>query len=241
MKKACCFLLIIMTLSFVQGQEVGIVKGKIIDAQTRVGLPFVNVLVVGTNIGINSDENGEFVINSAPLGYIKLQASFVGYQTMVSDDYLVTLEKTPFVLLELLVDNEQLDEVVIQSKLFKKSIQNPVSYQSIGIAEIEKNPGGDRDVLKVIQSFPGVASNPGFRNDIIIRGGSPSENKFYLDGIEVPVINHFQTQGSTGGPVGIINADLIRKADFYSSAFSANKGNAFFSISARQQSGQVTA
>ena len=224
------FLFVFLGLTTAHSQNLGRVKGKIIDVETREVLPFVNVLVLGTNIGVISDENGEFVIKDVPLGYIKLQASFMGYQTLISDDYLVTIEKTPYVLFEMFVDNELLDEVVIQNKLFRKSIQNPVSYQSIGIAEIEKNPGGDRDVLKVIQSFPGVASNPGFRNDIIIRGGSPSENKFYLDGIEVPVINHFQTQGSTGGPVGIINADLIRKVDFYSSSFSANRGNALSSI-----------
>lgn len=73
-------------------------------------------------------------------------------------------------------------------------------------------------------------SNPGFRNDIIIRGGSPVENKFFMESIEVPVIIHFQTQGSSGGPVGIINADLIRNVDFYSSAFQSNRGNALSSV-----------
>jgi len=143
---------------------------------------------------------------------------------------LVTNEKTPYIFIELVQDNEQLEEVIVQSKLFKKSIESPLSRQSLGIAEIERNPGGNRDVLKVIQSLPGVASNPGFRNDIIIRGGSPVENKFYLDGIEVPVINHFQTQGSTGGPVGIINADLIRNVDFYTSAFQSDRGNALSAV-----------
>ena len=230
MKKLYFFLLFVITVTTIQAQDLGVVRGKIIDAQTRESLPFVNVLILGTSTGVTSNDNGEFVINNSPLGYMKLQASFIGYETIVSDDYLVTLEKSPYILFEMNVDNEQLEEVVIQSKLFRKPVENPVSYQSIGIAEIEKNPGGDRDILKVIQSFPGVASNPGFRNDIIIRGGSPSENKFYLEGVEVPVINHFQTQGSTGGPVGIINADLVRKADFYSSAFSANRGNALSSI-----------
>lgn len=230
MKKLSFLLLLIVTVSTINAQDLGSIRGKVIDAQTREALPFVNVLILGTNIGVISDESGNFSINNSPLGYMKLQASFIGYQTIVSEDYLVTLEKSPYIIFQMNVDNEQLDEVVIQSKLFRKPVENPLSYQSIGIAEIEKNPGGDRDILKVIQSFPGVASNPGFRNDIIIRGGSPSENKFYLDGVEVPVINHFQTQGSTGGPVGIINADLIRKADFYSSAFSANRGNALSSI-----------
>lgn len=230
MKKIVVIILIITSFSNLFAQNDGSIKGKVIDAQTRETLPFVNILILGTLIGNTTDEKGEFTIKETPLGYLKLQVSFIGYETKFSDDYLVTREKSPYILIELSQNNEQLDEVVVQSKLFKKSLQSPVSFQSLGIAEIEKNPGGDRDVLKVIQSFPGVASNPGFRNDIIIRGGSPSENKFYLDGVEVPVINHFQTQGSTGGPVGIINADLIRKADFYSSAFSANSGNALSSI-----------
>ncbi|RXP63323.1 TonB-dependent receptor [Lutibacter sp. HS1-25] len=223
-------LFLLVSFQVIIAQNVGVINGKVIDAQTREPLPFVNVLVLGTNIGANTNELGEFTVKNAPLGYLKIQASFIGYGTKSSDDYLVTKEKTPYVVIALSQEGEQLSEVVIQSQLFKKSLESPVSYQSIGIAEIEKNPGGDRDVLKVIQSFPGVASNPGFRNDIIIRGGSPSENKFYLDGVEVPVINHFQTQGSTGGPVGIINADLIRKADFYSSSFAANRGNALSSI-----------
>jgi hypothetical protein len=223
----CLFLL---SLSIGFSQNTGTLKGKVIDAQTRGNLPFVNVVVVGTNFGAFSNENGAFVIKNVPLGYVKVQASFLGYLSALSEDYLVTNEKTPYIFIELLQSNEQLDEVLVQSKLFKKSIESPLSRQSLGIAEIERNPGGNRDVLKVIQSLPGVASNPGFRNDIIIRGGSPVENKFYLDDIEVPVINHFQTQGSTGGPVGIINADLIRNVDFYTSAFQSNRGNALSSV-----------
>ena len=230
MIKKVSLYIFLLSLSASFSQNAGTIKGKVIDMQTRANLPFVNVIVAGTSIGTFSDENGVFEIKNVPLGYTKVQASFLGYLTTLSEDYLVTNEKTPYIFIELKQDSEQLEEVLVESKLFKKSIESPLSRQSLGIAEIERNPGGNRDVLKVIQSLPGVASNPGFRNDIIIRGGSPVENKFYLDGIEVPVINHFQTQGSTGGPVGIINADLIRNVDFYTSAFEANKGNALSSI-----------
>jgi hypothetical protein len=230
MIKKVVLYLFLLNLSMVFSQNTGTLKGKVIDIQSRDNLPFVNVIVVGTSLGAISDEDGVFVIKNVPLGYVKVQASFLGYSTVFSEDYLVTNEKTPYIFIELIQDNEQLEEVIVQNKLFKKSIESPLSRQSLGIAEIERNPGGNRDVLKVIQSLPGVASNPGFRNDIIIRGGSPVENKFYLDGIEVPVVNHFQTQGSTGGPVGIINADLIRNVDFYTSAFQSNKGNALSAV-----------
>ncbi len=208
----------------------GTIKGKVIDGKTREALPFVSILILNTQKGATTDEEGNFSITNTDLGYFKLQASFVGYETIVTDDYLVTNDKIPFVTIELFETTATLDEVLVRSKLFKKSLVSPLSLQTLSVVEIEKNPGGNRDILKVIQSLPGVASNPGFRNDIIIRGGATSENKFYVDGIEVPVINHFQTQGASGGPVGIINADLIRKVDFYSSAFPANRGNALSSV-----------
>ena len=224
----CIIFLLNVICAFSQGN--GIIKGKVIDSKTREDLPFVSVVVDGTNLGTTTNDKGEFVIKNLPLGFVKVQVSLLGYEPKMSESYLVTIDKTPYIFVELLQSNEQLDEVVVQSKLFKKTIESPLSVQTLGINEIEKNPGGNRDILKVIQSLPGIASNPGFRNDIIIRGGAPSENKFYLDGIEVPVINHFQTQGSSGGPVGIINADLIRKVDFYSSAFQANRGNTLSSV-----------
>ncbi len=233
--KRILYLFLCFNTFILNAQEVGVIKGKVIDATTRESIPYVDVFIVGTQKGSTTNENGEFSIQEAPLGYQKVQASFLGFQTIVSEDYLVTKEKVPFVVLEMVEDATQLAEVEVTSKLFKKTLESPLSLQSLGVAEIERNPGGNRDVLRVIQSFPGVASNPGFRNDIIIRGGSTVENKFYVDGIEVPVINHFQTQGATGGPVGIMNTDLIRKVDFYASAFPANRGNALSSVIAFTQ------
>ncbi|NTU50787.1 MAG: Plug domain-containing protein, partial [Desulfobulbaceae bacterium] len=123
-----------------------------------------------------------------------------------------------------------LGEVVIKASPFVRKIETPISARIIGIDEIEKNPGGNRDISKVIQSLPGVASSPSFRNDVIVRGGGPGENRFYLDGIEIPYLNHFSTQGASGGPVGIINVDFIREVQLYSSAFPASRGNAMSSV-----------
>lgn len=228
MKKIATFLFILVLSTSVFSQ--GTVKGKVIDGKTREALPFVSVLILNTNLGSTTKDDGSFEIRNAPLGYLKVQASFIGYRAVLSESYLVTNDKSPYILIELFETTAKLDEVVIETKLFKKTLTSPLSLQTLGVVEIEKNPGGNRDILKVLQSLPGVASNPGFRNDIIIRGGATSENKFYIDGIEIPVINHFQTQGATGGPVGLINADLIRNVDFYTSAFPANRGNALSSV-----------
>ena len=121
-------------------------------------------------------------------------------------------------------------EVVVKASPFAKKIETPISVRIIGIDEIEKNPGGNRDISKVIQSYPGVASTPAFRNDVIVRGGGPNENRFYIDNVEIPYLNHFSTQGASGGPVGIINVDFVQSVDFLSGAFPASKGNALSSI-----------
>ena len=123
-----------------------------------------------------------------------------------------------------------LGEVVIKASPFIKRIESPVSVRVIGIDEIERNPGGNRDISRVLQSFPGVASTPAFRNDVIVRGGGPNENRFFLDNVEIPYLNHFSTQGASGGPTGIINVDFVQSVDFLSGAFPASEGNALSSI-----------
>ncbi|HKJ06396.1 MAG TPA: TonB-dependent receptor, partial [Flavobacteriaceae bacterium] len=230
MKKYIIVLFLCIFTQSVLAQNVGKIEGRVIDAQTREPIEFANVIVTNQQVGAITKENGEFVINNVPLGYVKLTISILGYTTKLTSSYYVTKEIIPFVEVALEASNEELEEVVITRRTIRKSLENPLSTQVLGITEIEKNPGGNRDVLKVLQSLPGVATNPGFRNDVIIRGGAPFESKFYLDGIEVPVINHFQTQGATGGPVGIINADLIREVNFSTSAFLASQGNALSAI-----------
>ena len=119
----------------------------------------------------------------------------------------------------------------VTASTFRRDIESPVSLRIIGLQEIEKSPGANRDISRIVQSYPGVAFSPiGYRNDLIVRGGSPSENRFYLDGVEIPNINHFSTQGASGGPVGILNADLIREVNFYTGAFPTDKGNALSSV-----------
>jgi hypothetical protein len=126
-------------------------------------------------------------------------------------------------------------EIIVKANPFTKKSESPVSLRTLNSTEIERLPGAGRDVSKVLQALPGVASRATFRNDIIVRGGSPGENKFYLDGIEVPNINHFATQGSSGGPVGLLNVNFIREVDFYSGAFPSNRANGMSSVIAFKQ------
>lgn len=206
------------------------IKGTVIDKSTRQPLEFVNVLVVGLGIGASTDSNGNFTITQVPPGIYRLQASFLGYKTALTPEYRVN-HVTPYVQIELEEENTSLNEVVVTASPFQKVVESPVSLRVIGLQEIEKAPGANRDISKVVQNYPGVAFSPiGYRNDLIVRGGGPSENRFYLDGVEIPNINHFSTQGASGGPVGLIDADLIRSVKFYSGAFPADRGNALSSV-----------
>lgn len=206
------------------------IKGTVIDKSTRQPLEFVNVLVVGLGIGASTDSNGNFTITQVPPGIYRLQVSFLGYKTALTSEYRVN-HVTPYVQIELEEENTSLNEVVVTASPFQKVVESPVSLRVIGLQEIEKAPGANRDISKVVQNYPGVAFSPiGYRNDLIVRGGGPSENRFYLDGVEIPNINHFSTQGASGGPVGLIDADLIRSVKFYSGAFPADRGNALSSV-----------
>ncbi|MFW6309920.1 MAG: TonB-dependent receptor [Prolixibacteraceae bacterium] len=222
------FILLILPVS-VFAQEAAL-KGRVVDAVNNEPLPFVNVIVSGTSIGTVTDMDGNFILNGLEPGFVRIEASFVGYKRAVSSEIEVSVANTNFVEIQMEKQQEEIEEVTVTASPFRRTIESPVSLRSISIGEIEKAPGANRDISRVIQSFAGVQSTPAFRNDIIIRGGGPAESIFYLDGVEVPFINHFSTQGASGGPVGIINADFIREVNYYAGAFPANRGNALSGV-----------
>jgi len=208
----------------------GTIKGRVFNDKNNEPLPFTNIVIFGTTIGSTSDLDGNFIFTGIKPGFVKLAASSVGFEAHVSEEFQVTNAKTVFIDIPMRETSIQLDQVVVKASPFRKTEESPVSMRTLGISEIEKNPGSNRDISKVIQALPGVASTVSFRNDLIVRGGGPNENRFYLDGIEIPNLNHFATQGASGGPVGIVNVDFIREVDFYSGAFPANRGNTLSSV-----------
>lgn len=217
-------------LNFSLFAQNGQLKGKIIDASNNNPIGFANVIVEGTQIYSTSDLDGNFIITGLEPGYIKLRVVFMGYQPVLSEDVLISNSKTPYIEIKMEASDYQVDEVVVSVDPFEKPDEAPISMQKISLQEIESNPGSNRDISRVIQSFPGVGSTPAFRNDVIVRGGGPSESRFYLDGVEIPVLNHFATQGASGGPVGIINADFIESVNYYSGSFPADRGNALSGV-----------
>lgn len=219
-----------ITISFLLAQPVHQVKGIVIDKSSRQPLEFINVMIVGLNKGGVTNAEGKFSIGQVPPGIYRLQASAIGYKTVTTPEYILSTRDL-HIQIEMEENQTELEGVTVTASPFRRDIESPVSLRIIGLQEIEKSPGANRDISRIVQSYPGVAFSPiGYRNDLIVRGGSPSENRFYLDGVEIPNINHFSTQGASGGPVGILNADLIREVNFYTGAFPTDKGNALSSV-----------
>jgi hypothetical protein len=229
MRRIISGILVFFMVLNVSGQT-GVIKGRVYNVSNNEPLPFTNLIIYETSIGATSDINGNFMFGNVKPGFTKLSVTSLGFENYITEEFMVTNARPVFLDIPLKEKTIELKQVEIKASPFRKPEESPVSMRTLAISDIEKNPGGNRDISKVIQALPGVASTPAFRNDIIIRGGGPGENRFYLDGIEIPNLNHFATQGASGGPVGIINVDFIREVDFYSGAFPANRGNALSSV-----------
>lgn len=207
------------------------VTGRVVDFVSGEPIPYAAVAIWNTTKGTTTDSLGQFTIPNLKPDMYRLSVSNLGYTDYLSPEFqITTFGITMNVTLH--PNSTVLEDVVVRAASpFRKTAESPVSMRVVGVQEIEKSPGANRDISKVVSSFPGVAGTTnGYRNDLLVRGGGPDENKFFLDGIEIPNINHFSTQGASGGPVGIIDADLIREVDFYSGAFPANRGDALSSV-----------
>ncbi len=209
----------------------GVIRGSVVSAVSNQPVAGASVRVLDTKAGAITRPDGSFEIRGLSPGLYNLEVTSIGYKNQVVFEIEVTNARPALIEVRLEEEAVELEGVEVGPPRFVQKIEeSPLSLRSIGTAEIKRSPGANRDISRVIQTLPGAATTVSFRNDIIIRGGAPNENRFYLDGIEVPNINHFATQGSSGGPVGLLNVDLITGVDFYSGAFPANRGNALSSV-----------
>jgi hypothetical protein len=215
-------------------QTQGTILGNIKDKNTQETIIGATIFIEGTTQGVSSDVEGNYKL-TVPVGTYRLKASFIGYTSILKENIVVTSGNAQIINFELESDSKKLETVDITFDKGKSAVATdmitPLSVQQLTTEEIKSNPGGNYDVSKVVQTLPGVGGSSGGtqRNDIIIRGGAPNENVYYLDGIEIPVLNHFQTQGSSGGATGILNVSFIEDLKLSSSAFDARYDNALAS------------
>jgi outer membrane receptor for ferrienterochelin and colicin len=237
MKKIIATILLLSACLFTFAQK-GRIEGRVYNQKTNEPLKFASVQIQGTLIGATTNIDGNFVFTDIDPSFVRLIVSYVGFETTLSPEVHVQGNQTTFIDIALPESSTLINEVVIRPTTNLKKIESPVSFLTISESDIEKAAGVNRDVSKAVQSLPGVGATDPNRNDLIVRGGGPSENVFYLDGIEIPIINHFATQGSSGGAVGVINPDFVREVNFYTGAFPANRTNALSSVmDIRQKNG----
>ena len=171
-------LFLLCTIQAAIGQQRSFsIKGVVKDASSGQPIPFANVVVWNTTQGAVTDSTGLFEISGISPGSYRLQSSFLGYKPFVTAEFRLA-NKDIFFPIELEEASQNLQEVSVVASPFRKTAESPLGLRVIGFKEIEKSAGGNRDISRVVQTFPGVASTAAFRNDLMVRGGGPSENRF---------------------------------------------------------------
>jgi len=206
------------------------VAGTVIDAITREPLPGASVQIMGTNLGTQTNTNGRFIIQNVSFGEYSIRASYIGYSPVIKTDLIVGAGRPPDVEFALQPSPVEGQTVIVTPEYFPRTGETPVSTQSQSAEEIRRLPGGFEDVVRAVSILPGVGQALPGRNDLIVRGGAPSENLYLVDNLEVPNINHFGTQGFAGGPLSFINLDFVRGTSFSTGGFGARYGNRLSSV-----------
>jgi len=227
---AISFILFVLSNFSLKSQNFGTVTGRIISQATKKSLSGVTVRVLNTTLGAISKSDGSFEIKNVPVGIQQIQFTLIGYETYVYSDLSVISGKPVFIEIELVEKVIQLEGAEVKSSFFQKRIDAVTSTQYLNFEDIRRAPGVQEDVIRATALLPGVNVTAAGRNDLIVRGGAPFENLFIVDNIEVNNINHFGSQGSTGGPLSLINLDYVRNVEFSSGGFGVRYGDKTSSI-----------
>ncbi|MBI1931102.1 MAG: TonB-dependent receptor [Ignavibacteriales bacterium] len=228
--KLSFLILLLFTYGIILPQNNGKITGKVTDQITNEALPGVNIVIEETNLGASSDLSGEFEINNVPMGSYKVKASYIGYNTIIKFDVVVNSAKPTFLEIKLRQTVIELGDVTVTSSYFDKSDIDVNSVKKFSYEEIRRSPGGFEDVVRALSVLPGVARQGAGRNDLVVRGGAPSENLYVVDGFVLPNINHFGNQGATGGPLSFVNLDYVNETTFSTGGFQANYGDKLSSV-----------
>lgn len=220
-----------LSISITAAAQTQVVKGTVKDADTQMPLVGAAIVLYGSEptVAVTTDPEGRFRIEQVPLGRQVFLVSSMGYKDLTMDNVLVTAGKE--VVLDLLLEPsvESLKEVVVTGERTKDRPSNElakVSARTFSLEEVTRFSGGRNDVARLATNFAGVTAANDARNDIIVRGNSPTGLLWRVEGLPVGTTNHFATLGTTGGPVSALNTNLLRTSDFITSAFPAEYGNA---------------
>lgn len=231
MRTPVLYILLLLSVNIiVTAQSSGVIRGKVTDFTTKQAIPLATVQLVDVNRGTTTDEDGNFIISGLlPNNYI-IKITAIGYTTITKSDIPVNNSKPVQVDFALQEEILQLSGVTVTSGYFDKNPTQFNSTASFSYEEIRRSPGGFEDVIRALSVLPGVAQADAGRNDLIVRGGAPSENLYIVDGIAIPNINHFGTQGASGGPLSYINLDFVKETSFSTGGFPVLYGDKLSSV-----------
>ena len=223
-------LILLVFTSLASAQSSGTITGIVRDATTKEPLIGANVIIVNTSMGAATNTDGYFEIRAVPLGTYSVRALVIGYSPVTKTDIVINPVKPVKLDFSLVQTALELDELTVKPDYFSEAPNKPISTRTQSNEEIRRLPGGFEDVVRAISILPGVAQAQSGRNDLIIRGGAPSENLYVIDGLEVPNINHFNTQGASGGALSFLNLDYVKNTTFSSGGFGVRYGDKLSSV-----------
>ncbi|MCU0621228.1 MAG: TonB-dependent receptor [Gemmatimonadales bacterium] len=226
-----CGALLAAASSLAAQDRTGTITGRIVNARTEAGIPEARVELQGGAVATTSNEAGRFTLTGVPVGTWTLRATAIGFVPAAAANVIVGSGKPLELDLRLAPAAVQLEELTtVADPLFAPVLESATSQQRLGTEEVRRAPGVQEDVTQAVALLPGISVTQGGRNDLAVRGGAPFENLFIVDGLEVPNINHFGAQGSTGGPVSILNIDFVRDVSFSSGGFGVAYGDRTASV-----------
>jgi len=207
-----------------------ILRGLVVDGADLRPLSGATVTVQGQAGSALTDQDGRFTIGALSPGVTSVQVALLGYRSYLSTDVVLQTSRSTYV--EVRMDRQAIaiEGIVVGAPAFRVPAAAPTSVTVLSNEELRRTPGGFMDVSRTLLSLPGVLGGVDNRNDLLVRGGGPGENAYYLDGFRIPQINHFATQGASGGALGLVNTDFIRETEFFTGAFPARYGDALSSV-----------
>ena len=230
MNKLIFLFLSLSSITCFAADPTGIIKGKVVNSETKEPLIGANVIILNTQRGAATDRNGNFLIPEVPVGSYNLVFQYIGFKKIIKPDVMVRPGRITFLNVGLHETVIKGDQVTVTADYFQKDDSKPTSIISSNNEEIRRSPGSAGDVIRILIALPSTAQVHDMANDLMVRGGSPFENGFYIDNIQIPNLNHFSVHGTTGGGIGLINVDFIDDFKFYTGGFSAAFGDRLSSI-----------
>ncbi|TDI75744.1 MAG: hypothetical protein E2O84_03850, partial [Bacteroidetes bacterium] len=221
------FIILTWCPSSVEAQEykIGSIAGSIVDANTLLPLSGATVTLNPAGTGLVTSESGQYIFAGIPVGTYSLEIRYLGYEAIKIYDVVVRVDRTTSYSIALKEQILESGEVVVHGGSYTVRADQELSVTVFGAEEVRRAPGSAGDVSRILGGLPSITKVDDTKNALMVRGGSPFENGFYIDNIQVPNINHFPTQGSSGGVLGMVNVDLLESVEFSAGGFSAEYGD----------------